>query len=116
MSRGDAGVHPVLQLKGVGKTYRRADEQVPVLIDFDFTLDAGEFVVVTGPSGAGKSTLLHIAGGLDAPDSGTVAVARPDLWAMGPPARTAVRPRHPRFLLPVFTFLPLLTPVAYPPH
>jgi ABC-type lipoprotein export system ATPase subunit len=30
-----------------------------VLVDFDFTLDAGEFVVVTGPSGAGKSTLLH---------------------------------------------------------
>ena len=41
-------VKPVLQLKGVGKTYRRGDEQVNVLVDFDFTLDAGEFVVVTG--------------------------------------------------------------------
>ena len=60
-------VKPVLQLKGVGKTYRRGDEQVNVLVDFDFTLDAGEFVVVTGPSGAGKSTLLHVAGGLDTP-------------------------------------------------
>ena len=29
---------PVLQLKGVGKTYRRGDEQVQVLVDFDFTL------------------------------------------------------------------------------
>src|ERR1700722_9621442 len=55
---------PVLQLKGVGKTYRRGDEQVHVLVDFDFTLDAGEFVVVTGPSGAGKSPLLHVAGAL----------------------------------------------------
>ena len=53
-----------------------------MLVDFDFTLDAGEFVVVTGPSGAGKSTLLHIAGGLDAPDSGTVAVAGQGVWSM----------------------------------
>ena len=75
---------PVLQLEGVAKTYRRGDEQVHVLVDFDFTLDAGEFVVVTGPSGAGKSTLLHIAGGLDAPDSGTVAVDGQDVWAMRP--------------------------------
>ena len=52
-----------------------------MLVDFDFTLEAGEFVVVTGPSGAGKSTLLHIAGGLDAPDSGTIAVAGQDVWA-----------------------------------
>jgi ABC-type lipoprotein export system ATPase subunit len=57
---------PVLELEGVVKNYRMGDEPVRVLTDFDFTLDAGEFVVVTGPSGAGKSTLLHIAGGLDA--------------------------------------------------
>jgi ABC-type lipoprotein export system ATPase subunit len=60
-------VTPVLQLERVNKMYRRGDEQVRVLVDFDFTLDAGEFVVVTGPSGAGKSTLLHIAGGLTHP-------------------------------------------------
>ena len=63
------------------KNYRRGDEQVSVLVDFDFTLNAGEFVVVTGPSGAGKSTLLHIAGGLDAPDAA--------LWRW--PARTCGR-------------------------
>jgi ABC-type ATPase involved in cell division len=44
-------VTPVLQLDGVGKTYRRGNKQLHVLVDFDFTLDAGEFVVVTGPSG-----------------------------------------------------------------
>src|SRR5258705_390081 len=42
--RGGPSVKPVLQLKGVGKTYRRGDEQVHVLIDFDFTLHAGESV------------------------------------------------------------------------
>ena len=44
---------PVLQLKGISKKYRRGDEEVHALVDFDFTLEAGEFVVVTGPSEAG---------------------------------------------------------------
>ena len=35
---------------------RVGDGSFSVLVDFDFTLDAGEFVVVTGPSGAGKRT------------------------------------------------------------
>ena len=105
------GVAPVLQLKGVGKTYRRGDEQVQVLVDFDFTLDAGEFVVVTGPSGAGKSTLLHIAGGLDAPDSGTVAVAGQDVWAMSAGARAAFRRRNLGFVFQFFNLVPMLTAV-----
>ena len=102
---------PVLQLTGVGKTYRRGDEQVRVLVDFDFTLNAGEFVVVTGPSGAGKSTLLHVAGGLDAPDSGTVAVAGQDVWAMSTGARAAFRRRNLGFVFQFFNLVPMLTAV-----
>jgi energy-coupling factor transporter ATP-binding protein EcfA2 len=58
----------VLQHESVVNTYRRGDELGRVLVDFDFTVHAGEFGVVTGPSGAGKATLRHVAGGLDAPD------------------------------------------------
>ena len=102
---------PVLQLTGVGKTYRRGGEQVRVLTDFDFTLNAGEFVVVTGPSGAGKSTLLHVAGGLDAPDSGTVAVGGQDVWAMSTGARAAFRRRNLGFVFQFFNLVPMLTAV-----
>ena len=109
--RGGPAVNPVLQLKGVGKTYRRGGEQLDVLVDFDFTLDAGEFVVVTGPSGAGKSTLLHIAGGLDAPDSGTVAVSGQDVWAMSAGARAAFRRRKLGFIFQFFNLVPMLTAV-----
>jgi ABC-type lipoprotein export system ATPase subunit len=66
---------PVLQLEGVCKKYRRGDEQVHVLVDFDFTLHAGEFVVVTRPSGSGKSTHCISPAGWDAPDTCTVAAA-----------------------------------------
>jgi ABC-type lipoprotein export system ATPase subunit len=102
---------PVLQLKGVNKTHRRGDEQVRVLVDFDFELTAGEFLVVTGPSGAGKSTLLHIAGGLDAPDSGTVSVNGDDVWAMSAGARAAFRRRNLGFVFQFFNLVPALTAV-----
>jgi ABC-type lipoprotein export system ATPase subunit len=84
---------------------------VHVLVDVDFTLNAGEFVVVTGPSGAGKSTLLHIAGGLDAPDSGTVAVAGQDVWSMSTGARAAFRRRNLGFVFQFFNLVPMLTAV-----
>ncbi|PRC42903.1 macrolide ABC transporter ATP-binding protein [Mycobacterium sp. ITM-2017-0098] len=99
----------VVQLTGVSKTYRRGDEQVRVLADFDFTLTAGEFVVVTGPSGAGKSTLLHIAGGLDAPDAGTVYVAGRDIWATRTGARAELRRRNLGFVFQFFNLVPMLT-------
>lgn len=102
---------PVLELQRVGKTYHRGDEQLDVLIDFDFTLESGEFVVVTGPSGAGKSTLLHVAGGLDAPDRGTVAVTGQDVWAMSTGARAAFRRRNLGFVFQFFNLVPMLTAV-----
>ncbi len=102
---------PVLELKGVAKTYFMGDEQVRVLVEFDLILDAGEFVVVSGPSGAGKSTLLHIAGGLDAPDSGTVAVTGQDVWSMKAGARAAFRRRNLGFVFQFFNLVPMLTAV-----
>jgi ABC-type lipoprotein export system ATPase subunit len=100
-----------LQLDGVAKQYRRGDEQVQVLVDFDFHVQAGEFVVVTGPSGAGKSTLLHIAGGLDAPDTGTVVVAGGDVWTMSARARAEFRRRNLGFVFQFFNLVPMLTAI-----
>ncbi|MDF3312295.1 ABC transporter ATP-binding protein [Rhodococcus sp. T2V] len=108
--RGDPAT-PVLQLEGVDKKYRRGDEQVNVLVGFDFTLAAGEFVAVTGPSGAGKSTLLHVAGGLDPPDTGSVAVAGQDVWAMSSSTRAAFRRRNLGFVFQFFNLVPMLTAV-----
>jgi ABC-type lipoprotein export system ATPase subunit len=104
-------VTAVLQLDCVVKTYHRGSEQVRVLTDVDFTLEAGEFVVVTGPSGAGKSTLLYIASGLDAPDSGTVAVAGQNLWSMSTGARAAFRRRNLGFVFQFFNLVPMLSAV-----
>ncbi|EEH8383491.1 ABC transporter ATP-binding protein [Salmonella enterica subsp. enterica serovar Montevideo] len=40
------------------------DEKI-LFNDFNFTVERGDFIILTGPSGAGKSTLLNIVGLLD---------------------------------------------------
>ena len=64
----------VLELRGVGRVHRDGTNEVHALCDLDLVVGSGEFVAVMGPSGSGKSTLLTLAGGLDAPTSGTVSV------------------------------------------
>ncbi len=43
------------------------------LDDVGLDVDTGQLTALLGPSGGGKSTLLRIIGGLEDPDSGTVA-------------------------------------------
>ncbi len=46
-----------------------------VLFDnFNLTIDAGEFVVITGESGCGKTTLLNMIGGLESVSNGKINV------------------------------------------
>ena len=61
---------PLIELRGVTKTYRNGDLAVQVLHGIDLTLHAGEFVALIGASGSGKSTLMNILGCLDRPTEG----------------------------------------------
>jgi len=47
----------------------------PALEDVTFSVESGEFVVLTGPSGAGKTTILRLVWMGDLPTSGRVEVA-----------------------------------------
>lgn len=47
---------------------------LPVLVDIDLRVSAGEFISIVGPSGCGKSTLLRVMAGLLPPDSGAVTL------------------------------------------
>ncbi len=71
MSNADA---PVLELRDVSRVYRQGGRDINVFEGAALSIRAGETVALTGPSGAGKSSLLHIAGLLEAPSSGDVAI------------------------------------------
>jgi NitT/TauT family transport system ATP-binding protein len=64
----------VIEIKGVSKTYRTRDGEVPSLRPIDFTIGDGEFLVVVGPSGCGKTTLLKMIAGLLPPSSGEIRI------------------------------------------
>ena len=65
---------PVIELKGVAKTYGTGDAAVVSVKPTDFTIRDGEFVVVVGPSGCGKTTLLKMLAGLLPPSAGEIVV------------------------------------------
>jgi len=89
----------VLSLRGISKVYNAGDEsEVVVLSDANITIKAGEVVALVAPSGAGKSTLLHIAGLLDTPGSGTVAVSGQDQTGKSDRRRTRTRRQDVGFI------------------
>jgi len=66
---------PVVELKGVHKSYRLGGRDLAVLKGVTLAIGRGEYVAVMGPSGSGKSTLLNIIGLLDVVDRGDYLLA-----------------------------------------
>ncbi|HPZ82401.1 MAG TPA: ABC transporter ATP-binding protein [Thermogutta sp.] len=62
----------LLSVRGLVKSYRKANVEIPVLKGVDLDVRPGEFLAIVGQSGSGKSTLLHLIGLLDHPDQGAV--------------------------------------------
>jgi lipoprotein-releasing system ATP-binding protein len=101
-----------LELAGIEKCYNRGKpSEVSVLHGATLEVKRGEVVALVAPSGAGKSTLLHIAGLLDTPDEGSVALGGLNMVGLGDRARTEARREQVGFiyqfhhLLPEFTAL-----------
>lgn len=64
---------PIIQLKGIHKSFHSSDGAPRVVLDnVDFTLREREIVALLGQSGSGKSTLLRIMAGLILADRGSV--------------------------------------------
>jgi len=56
---------PLIELRGVEKSYPVSGGRAWVLRNITLDVAAGEFVSVMGPSGAGKSSLLNVLGLMD---------------------------------------------------
>ena len=96
-----------LDVAGITKAYNTGKPNaVTVLQGVDLQVKKGEVVALVAPSGAGKSTLLHIAGLLDTPDAGTVAIGGRDMTRLGDRKRTAVRRDEVGFIYQFHHLLP----------
>ncbi len=99
----------VLELRDVHRTHGQGEATVLALRGVSLTVRPGELVAVMGPSGSGKSTLLNLAGGLDAPSEGEVAVEGTVLGGLGRKALAALRRRRIGYVFQDLNLLPSLT-------
>jgi len=88
----------LLQLSGIWKRF----PGVVALRDVDFAARAGEVHALLGENGAGKSTLMGVAGGVIAPDEGTITLGGKAFDRLTPDAAQqrglAIVHQHPALL------------------
>ncbi|HEX6705658.1 MAG TPA: ABC transporter ATP-binding protein [Albitalea sp.] len=100
---------PVIELRGLSKTYRLGQHVVPALQHVDLVVRPGEMLALTGPSGSGKSTLLNIAGLIDKPDAGEVVLRGRCVTHIGETAAALLRRDAIGFVFQSFNLVPVMT-------
>lgn len=66
---------PLIEARGLVKTFPGAEAPISVLDGVDFSLRDGESASIRGESGCGKSTLLNVLSGLETADRGELCWA-----------------------------------------
>ena len=100
---------PIVQIRGVSKSYRRDSNAVRVLENISLDVPEGEFLGLMGPSGSGKTTLLNLIAGIDRPDSGSVSVAGTDVAQLSESQLAKWRATHIGFVFQFYNLIPVLT-------
>ena len=75
---------PIIELKHIKKCYTN---NVPVIYDFNLTINEGEFVTFLGPSGCGKTTILRMLAGFETPTDGEILFHGKDISILPPNER-----------------------------
>jgi ABC-type lipoprotein export system ATPase subunit len=102
---------PIIEARGVDKTYDTGKLEVHALRDVTFSVPRGEMVAIMGPSGSGKTTLLNCLSGLDAIDAGDVVIEGVSLNEMSDRQRTDYRARRMGFVFQFYNLMPVLSAV-----
>ncbi len=101
--RGDV---PVIDIRGVHKTYQVGDIPVRALRGVSLRIERGEYVAIMGHSGSGKTTLMNILGCLDTPTSGTYLLRGLDVRDVDEDSLSDVRNRFIGFVFQSFNLIP----------
>ena len=99
----------IVAIRGLSKHYVRGGQIIPVLVDINLDVAAGDFVALMGPSGSGKSTLLNLIAGIDKPTAGQILVAGIDIAQLTEGELAGWRAAHVGFIFQFYNLMPVLT-------
>ncbi|OLE22016.1 MAG: ABC transporter [Actinobacteria bacterium 13_1_20CM_3_71_11] len=97
---------PVLDVRGVTKTYGMGETEVQALRGMSLTVRRGEYLAIMGSSGSGKSTLMNILGCLDIPTSGRYLLDGVEVSRLTDRQLALVRNRRIGFVFQAFNLIP----------
>ena len=100
---------PVIEMRGVAKTYKLGTHIVHALQGVDLHVDAGELVALTGPSGSGKSTILNLCGLIDRNYDGQVLLAGESMAGLSDNRLALLRREFLGFIFQSFNLVPVMT-------
>ena len=96
---------PLIELKGVTKTYGQGATALQALKGVDLSIEPGDFVAIMGPSGSGKSTAMNMLGCLDTPTSGEYLFNGVHVETLSRDQRALLRRRYLGFVFQGFNLL-----------
>ncbi len=96
----------LLELRGIGRSYRAGDTMLTVLDAVDLDIEAGDMVAIIGPSGSGKSTLMNLLGCLDRPTAGRYRIDGRNAADMDADALATLRRERFGFIFQRYQLLP----------
>jgi len=106
---GDSRDAPIVQIRKVSKYYTRGGQLIPVLVEIDLDVWAGDYIALMGPSGSGKTTLLNLVAGIDKPSSGEIEVGGVDIARLSDGELAAWRAMHVGFVFQFYNLMPVLS-------
>ena len=112
-ARSDAGSRardaPIVEIRELSKYYVRGDQLIPVLVEINLDVWAGDYIALMGPSGSGKTTLLNLIAGIDKPTSGEIHVGGVDIAQLSEGELAAWRAAHVGFIFQFYNLMPVLS-------
>ena len=106
---GRPQVQPLVQAVTISRSLPLAGQQIHILKDISFDIEAGEMIALVGSSGSGKSTLLGILAGIDAPSSGRLVIDGEDVTGLNETRLALLRNRKLGIVFQSFNLIPTLT-------
>jgi putative ABC transport system ATP-binding protein len=100
---------PMIQCRGVSKSYRKGSTLVTPLEALDLDVPKGEFLALMGPSGSGKTTLLNLLSGIDSPTEGSLVIAGTEIAKLSRRDLTKWRANHVGYIFQLYHLVPVLT-------